>query len=144
MADRTGPPPLRCTAAKRGRGENREIYPCPISWRAAGVGMNSHPLIEFFVSVGYGRLSSLVPVFNSEIYIVASQVGGFTEEVTTSVGCAVGPTIGKVGTVPALRGGGGSGLGRRLRQRRDRPRKPVGRVRTRLRGWSDRLLRLLG
>jgi membrane protein YqaA with SNARE-associated domain len=106
--------------------------------------MNWQPLIEFLVSVGYGLLSSLVPVFNSEIYIVASQVGGFTEEVTTAVGCAVGQTIGKVGTVLALRGGGRSGLARRLRQRRERPRKPVGRVRTRLRDWSDRLLRLLG
>jgi membrane protein YqaA with SNARE-associated domain len=106
--------------------------------------VNWQPLIEFLVSVGYGLLSSLVPVFNSEIYIVASQVGGFTEEVTTAVGCAVGQTIGKVGTVLALRGGGRSGLARRLRQRRERPRKPVGRVRTRLRDWSDRLLRLLG
>jgi membrane protein YqaA with SNARE-associated domain len=106
--------------------------------------VNWQPLIEFLVSVRYGLLSSLVPVFNSEIYIVASQVGGFTEEVTTAVGCAVGQTIGKVGTVLALRGGGRSGLARRLRQRRERPRKPVGRVRTRLRDWSDRLLRLLG
>jgi membrane protein YqaA with SNARE-associated domain len=106
--------------------------------------VNWQPLIEFLVSVGYGLLSSLVPVFNSEIYIVASQVGGFTEEVTTAVGCAVGQTIGKVGTVLALRGGGRSGLARRLRQRRERPRKPVGRVRTTLREWSDRLLRLLG
>ncbi len=106
--------------------------------------MNWQPLIEFLVSVGYGLLSSLVPVFNSEIYIVASQVGGFTEEVTTAVGCAVGQTIGKVGTLLALRGGGRSDLARRLRQRRERPRKPVGRVRTMLREWSDRLLRLLG
>jgi membrane protein YqaA with SNARE-associated domain len=32
----------------------------------------------------------------------------------------------------------------RLRERRERPRKPAGRVRTRLRAWSDRLLGLLG
>ena len=106
--------------------------------------MDWQPLIEFLVSVGYGLLSSLVPIFNSEIYIVASQVGGFTEEVTTAVGCAVGQTIGKVGTVLALRRGGRSGLARRLRRRRERPRKPAGRVRTRLRAWSDRLLGLLG
>ena len=67
--------------------------------------MDWQPLIEFFVSVGYGLLSSLVPIFNSEIYIVASQVGGFTEEVTAAIGCAVGQTIGKVGTVLALRRG---------------------------------------
>ena len=106
--------------------------------------MNWQPLIEFLVSVGYGLLSSLVPIFNSELYIVASQVGGFTEEITTAVGCAVGQTIGKVGTVLALRRGGRSGLVRRLRERRERPRKPVGRVRTKLRAWSDRLLGLLG
>jgi membrane protein YqaA with SNARE-associated domain len=106
--------------------------------------LNWQPLIEFFVSVGYGLLSSLVPIFNSEIYIVASQVGGFSDEVTTAVGCAVGQTIGKVGTVLAIRRGGRSGLMRRLRQRRDRPRKPAGRVWTKLRAWSDRLLGLLG
>jgi hypothetical protein len=53
----------------------------------------------------------VVPIFNSEIYIVASQVGGFTDEVTTAVGCAVGQTIGKVGTVLALRRGSRSGPG---------------------------------
>jgi hypothetical protein len=73
-------------------------------------------VIEFVVSVGYGLLSSLVPIFNSEIYIVASQVGGFAAEVTTAVGCAVGQTIGKVGIVLALRRGGNSGLARRLRR----------------------------
>ena len=106
--------------------------------------MDWRALTEFFVSVGYGLLSSLVPIFNSEIYIVASQVGGFTEEVTTAVGCAVGQTIGKVGTVLALRRGGRSRLVRRVREQRERPRKPAGRVRTKLRTWSDRLLGLLG
>ena len=60
------------------------MSPCPVDWRAEGVGVNWRPLIEFLVSVGYGLLSSIVPIFNSEIYIVASQVGGFTEEVTTA------------------------------------------------------------
>jgi membrane protein YqaA with SNARE-associated domain len=105
--------------------------------------VNWRPLIEFLVSVGYGLLSSVVPIFNSEIYIVASQVGGFTEEVTTAVGCAVGQAIGKVGTVLALRRGSRSNLVRRLRERRERPRRPAGRVRTKLRAWSDRLLGLL-
>jgi hypothetical protein len=79
-----------------------------VSWRL---------LIEFVVSVGYGALSSVVPIFNSEIYIVASQVGGFSEEVTTAVGCAVGQAIGKVGIVLGLRRGGNSRLVRRLRER---------------------------
>jgi membrane protein YqaA with SNARE-associated domain len=111
---------------------------------AEGVAVNWRPLIEFLVSVGYGLLSSIVPIFNCEIYIVASQVGGFTQEVTTAVGCAVGQAIGKVGIVLALRRGSRSGVVRRLRERRDRPRKPAGRVRTRLSAWSDRLLGLLG
>jgi membrane protein YqaA with SNARE-associated domain len=106
--------------------------------------VNWQPVIEFFVSVGYGVLSSLIPIFNSEIYIVASQVGGFTDEVTTAVGCAVGQTIGKVGIVLALRHGSRSRLVQRIRRRRERPRKPAGRVRTKLRAWSDRLLELLG
>jgi membrane protein YqaA with SNARE-associated domain len=103
--------------------------------------VNWQPLIEFVVSVAYGILSSLVPIFNSEIYIVASQVGGFTDEVTTAVGCAIGQTIGKVGIVLALRRGGSSRLVRRLRERG--PRKPAGRFRTRLRAWSDRMIEFL-
>src|SRR5215204_5442189 len=104
------------------------MSPCLVAGRAEGGGVNWQLLIEFLV--GYGLLSSVVPIFNSEIYIVASQVGGFTEEVTTAVGCAVGQTIGKVGTVLALRRGGRSGPVRRLRERRERPRKPAGRVRS--------------
>ena len=103
--------------------------------------MNCQPLIEFVVSLGYGILSSLVPIFNSELYIVASQVGGFTAEVTTAIGCAVGQAIGKAGIVLALRRGGNSRLVRRLRER---PRKPAGRFRTRLRAWSDRMVGFLG
>ena len=106
-----------------------------------GVGVNWRLLIEFVVAIGYGVLSSVVPIFNAEIYIVASQVGGFTEEVTTAVGCAVGQTIGKVGIVLALRRGGSSRLVRKVRQR---PRKPAGPVRTKLRAWSDRMMVLLG
>ena len=98
-------------------------------------------LVEFVVSIAYGILSSLVPIFNSEIYIVASQVGGFAEEATTAVGCAVGLSVGKVGTVLALRRGTSFRWVRRIR---DRPRKPAGRFRTRLRGWSDRMFGLLG
>jgi membrane protein YqaA with SNARE-associated domain len=105
-----------------------------------GVGVNWQPLIEFLVSLGYGVLSSVVPIFNSELYIVASQVGGFTDEVTTAVGCAVGQAIGKVGIVLALRRRGNSDPARRQRERR----RPAGRFRTRLRAWSDRMLGFLG
>ena len=80
------------------------MSPCLVDGCAEGVGVNWRPLIEFVVSVGYGVLSSVIPIFNSEIYIVASQVGGFTDEVTTAVGCAVGQAIGKVGIVLAIVG----------------------------------------
>jgi hypothetical protein len=111
------------------------MSPCLVDGCAEGVGVNWRPLIEFVVSVGYGVLSSVIPIFNSEIYIVASQVGGFTDEVTTAVGCAVGQAIGKVGIVLAIRRGSRSRTVQRLRERRERPRKPAGRVRTRLRPW---------
>src|SRR5689334_7291993 len=103
-----------------------------MSWRV---------LAEFLVSVAYGVLSSLIPIFNSEIYIVASQVGGFAEEASTAIGCAIGQGIGKAGHILALRRGGNSRLVRRMR---DHPRKPAGKFRTRVRGWSDRMLGLLG
>lgn len=98
-------------------------------------------LVEFVVSIAYGILSSLIPIFNSEIYIVASQVGGVASEATTAIGCAIGQGVGKVGLVIALRRGANFKILRRIR---DRPRKPAGRFRTRLRGWSDRMMGLLG
>ena len=98
-------------------------------------------LLEFVGSTAYGVLSALIPIFNSEIYIVASQVGGFAEEVTAATGCALGQSIGKVGVVVGLRRGATSGWVRRMR---DRPRKPAGKVRTTVRGWSDRMIELLG
>ena len=103
--------------------------------------MNWQLVLEFVVSIAYGVLSSVIPIFNSEIYIVASQVGGFAEEATTAIGCAVGQSIGKVGLVIAIRRGATFKWIQRIR---DRPRKPAGWFRTRLRNWSDRMLGLLG
>jgi membrane protein YqaA with SNARE-associated domain len=98
-------------------------------------------LLEFVGSTAYGVLSALIPIFNSELYIVASQVGGFAEEVTAATGCALGQSIGKVGVVVGLRRGATVGWVQRMR---DRPRKPAGKVRTTVRGWSDRMVGLLG
>ncbi|GAA4790537.1 hypothetical protein GCM10023200_26880 [Actinomycetospora chlora] len=103
--------------------------------------MSSHLVVEFVVSVAYGVLSALIPIFNSEVYIVASQVGGFAAETTTAVGCALGQSIGKAGLVVALRRGVDLEV---FRRRRDRPRKPAGTFRTTVRGWSNRMLGLLG
>jgi hypothetical protein len=85
------------SAATRERSDRRVRDP--------GDGMSWQLLVEFAVSIAYGVSSALIPIFNSEIYIVASQVGGFAEETTTAIGCAVGLSIGKVGTVLALRRG---------------------------------------
>jgi membrane protein YqaA with SNARE-associated domain len=98
-------------------------------------------LLEFVGSTAYGVLSALIPIFNSELYIVASQVGGFAEEVTAATGCALGQSIGKVGVVVGLRRGATVGWVQRMR---DRPRKAAGKVRTTVRGWSDRMVGLLG
>jgi membrane protein YqaA with SNARE-associated domain len=98
-------------------------------------------LLEFVGSTAYGVLSALIPIFNSELYIVASQVGGFAEEVTAATGCALGQSIGKVGVVVGLRRGATVGWVQRMR---DHPRKPAGKVRTTVRGWSDRMVGLLG
>ena len=98
-------------------------------------------LLEFVGSTAYGVLSALIPIFNSELYIVASQVGGFAEEVTAATGCALGQSIGKVGVVVGLRRGATLAWVRRMRER---PRKPAGEVRTTVRGWSDRMMGLLG
>ena len=105
---------------------------------------------EFLASVGYGLLSSFVPVFNSEVYIVATQALGMTAEVSAAIGVAVGQTIGKVAIVLALRHGTRlpflqhrvAALTERSKARADR--RPPGRIRLGYRRWSARLLELLG
>ncbi len=98
-------------------------------------------VLELVVSVAFGVLSSVIPVFSCEVFIAAAQIGGLAQEVTTAVGCAVGQAIGKVGMVVLLRRGGDSRLAKRFNERR--PRKPAGKLLTRLRGWSDKMLALL-
>ena len=105
---------------------------------------------EFFASVGYGLLSSFIPVFNSEVYIVAAQALGLTAEVSAAVGVALGQTIGKTSIVLGLRHGTRLPF---LQHRIDRLRErtaakpdqgPPGRIRSVYRRWSARLLALIG
>jgi hypothetical protein len=42
-------------------------------------------LLEFVVAIAYGVLYSLIPIFNSEIYIAASQVGGVGKASSTGL-----------------------------------------------------------
>ena len=105
---------------------------------------------EFLASVGYGLLSSFVPVFNSEVYIVAAQALGLTAEVTVAIGVAVGQTVGKTAIVLGLRHGTRLAFLQphiaRLRERSAaKPDEgPPGRVRSAYRRWSARLLDLIG
>lgn len=102
---------------------------------------------EFFASIGYGLLSAFVPVFNSEVYIVAAQAIGRAAEVTTAVGVAIGQTIGKTAIVLAMRNGTKiPWLARQVDRVSERARRTTraGRVRTVIRGWSKRLLELVG
>ena len=99
-------------------------------------------LVELAVSIAFGMVSSVIPVFSCEIYIAAAQIGGLAAEVTTAVGCAIGQAIGKVAMVLVIRRGGGSRLLRRSRERR--PSRFTGPLATKARAWSERMLALLG
>lgn len=105
---------------------------------------------EFFASLGYGVLSSFVPVFNSEVYLLATQALGITAEVTAALGAAVGQTIGKVVLLFALRHGTKMPfLQRQLARSRERAARKAhgkhpGRIRLAYERWSARLLDLIG
>jgi membrane protein YqaA with SNARE-associated domain len=112
--------------------------------------MNWRLVTEFFASLGYGVLSSFVPLFNAELYVVATQALGITAEITAAIGVAVGQTIGKVCIVLGLRHGTRLPfLQRRITALTGRAsgqpdRKPPGRLRLAYRRWSARLLDLIG
>lgn len=61
--------------------------------------------MAFFVSLGYGLVSSVVPLFNSEAYLAAVQVGRVSDSLPTGLGVGVGQGIGKVGLFLAVRHG---------------------------------------
>ena len=112
--------------------------------------MDWRSVTEFLASVGYGLLSAFVPVFNSEVYIVAAQALGLTAEVSAAVGVAVGQTIGKTAIVLGLRHGTRLAfLQRQITRLRQRAaakpdQGPPGRFRSAYRRWSARLLTLIG
>jgi membrane protein YqaA with SNARE-associated domain len=105
---------------------------------------------EFLASVGYGLLSSFIPVFNSEVYIVAAQALGFAAEVAVAIGVAVGQTIGKTAIVLGLRHGTRLAfLQRQINRLREHAaakaeQGPPGRITSAYRRWSARLLDLIG
>ena len=91
-----------------------------------------------------------MPVFNSEVYLLATQALGITAEVTAALGLAVGQTIGKIVLLLALRHGTKLPvLQRQLERSRERAARKAhgkhpGRIRLAYQRWSNRLLELIG
>lgn len=112
--------------------------------------MNWRLITEVLAAIGYGMLSAFVPVFNAEVYVAAAQALGSAGEVATAVGVAVGQTIGKTAIVLAMRNGTKiRWLARQVDRVTERAKRVgrdtrAGRVRTVVRGWSRRLLNLVG
>lgn len=77
-------------------------------------------LLEFIVSLGYGLVSSVIPIFNSEAYLAAAQVSRIGGALATGLGVGVGQAIGKVGLFLAVRHGISWGFVQRL----TRPKEP--------------------
>ena len=64
-----------------------------------------HQWIEVFSSIGYGILSSIVPIFHTEAFIVAAVGAKVLSPLELSIGLAVGHTIGKQMMFLAVRHG---------------------------------------
>lgn len=98
-------------------------------------------LIEGLVSLGYGLLSSLVPIFNSEAWIVATRAGT-AGAISVGLGSGAGQALGKVILFLAARHGARWSV---IEKMRNRPSKrPKAAWRQRLQSWNDRMLTLIG
>ena len=99
-------------------------------------------LLALLTSIGFGVLSSIVPVINAEAYVVASQVTAIAGAVPIAVGVGIGQTIGKIAMFYGVR------RGRELpavqRKRAERLAKPVGPKMQKWRAFVARLLELVG
>lgn len=93
-------------------------------------------MIEFWVSVGVGILSALIPVANAEAYVVGNEVAGLGDMVPVAVGIGVGQTFGKVALFLSVRWGRQTPF---VKKRRADPRPP----RTRFGVWLRRTLDFL-
>lgn len=89
---------------------------------------------EIASAFGFGIVSSLVPILNSEIFIVGSLASGLLGPLEVSIGLALGHGVGKVIMFQAIR------HGRRLKWFAPREKKPVpeGSWRDRWRRWNAR------
>ncbi len=89
----------------------------------------THYLFEFIVSLGYGLVSSVIPIFNSEAYLAAAQVSRIGGSLATGLGVGLGQALGKVGLFLAIRRGVSWGFVQRL----SRPKQPGSKPRLRWR-----------
>lgn len=94
---------------------------------------------EILSAFGFGVASSLVPVLNSEVFIVGSLASGLLGPLEVSIGLALGHGLGKQIIFLAVR------KGRRLRWFTPKERKaaPPGSWRERWRRWNGRTARLV-
>lgn len=94
---------------------------------------------EIASAFGFGVVSSLVPILNSEIFIVGSLASGLLGPLEVSVGLALGHGVGKVIMFLAVRNG------RKLKWFAPREKKPVpdGSWRARWRRWNTRVAHLV-
>lgn len=89
---------------------------------------------EVLSAFGFGVVSSLVPVLNSEIFIVGAMASGLLGPLEMAIGLAVGHWVGKLAMFLAIRHGRDLPV---FRRREPKP-APPGSRRERLRRWNDR------
>lgn len=97
-------------------------------------------MIEFWVSVGVGILSALIPVANAEAYVIGNEVTGIGGMLPVAVGIGIGQTLGKVALFLSIRWGRQTPF---VKKRRADPRPPRTRFRAWLRRTMDFLVRLI-
>lgn len=99
-------------------------------------------LVALLTSVGFGVVSAILPLANAEAYVIGSQVSAVAGAVPVAVGVGIGQTFGKLALFLGVRQGRALPF---LRHRRaEVRRRPVGRVRARLRTGVATLLELVG
>lgn len=95
--------------------------------------------LEVLSAIGYGVLSSIIPIFHTEAFIIASQASKVLDPIPMSIGLAVGSTIGKQLMFLGVR------HGRKMRFIKERKLKevPPDSWRGRWRRWSEKSARLV-
>lgn len=96
--------------------------------------------IELASSVGYGVLSSVIPVFHAEAFIIAAIGSGVLGILPLTIGLTIGQVIGKQALFLAVRHGKKIPW---LQRRREKPDPPEGSWRAKWKSWSERTARLV-